>query len=163
MPSNLSGDMFNHSKNPVKSAAKYFLNLYRLEHMIKGGQAVSIAEHFFRTRFDGKIQMPNIYNDINSLDFIFGYLRNKDVWYATFSECANYYESYNNTDILDVGNGVFEIKYKGDWKMFLTFMSEHRYLKNIQTKKIYEGFMKNNRWLFNDLVEGVYKEHKGVF
>ena len=47
--------------------------------------------------------------------------------------------------------------------MFLTFISDNRYLQNIQTKEIYEGFMKNNRWLFNDLVEGVYKEHKGVF
>ena len=131
--------------------------------MIKSGRAVSIAEHFFRTRFDGKIQMPNIYNDINSLDFLFGYLRNKDVWYATFSECASYYESYKNTDILDIGDGAFEIKYKGSWKMFLTFISDNRYLQNIQTKEIYEGFMKNNRWLFNDLVEGVYKERKDVF
>lgn len=163
MPSNLSGDMFNYSKNPIKSAVKYFLNLYRLEYMIKNNQTASIAEHFFRTRFDGKIQMPNIYNDINSLDFLFGYLRNKNVWYATFSECASYYESYKNTDILDMGDGVFEIEYKGDWKMFLTFISEHRYLENIQTKEIYEGFMKSGRWLFNDLVEGTYRGHKDVF
>ena len=47
--------------------------------------------------------------------------------------------------------------------MYLTFISDYRYLQNIQTKEIYEGFMKNNRWLFNDLVEGTYRGHKDVF
>ena len=157
MPSNISGDAFIYGGNAIKSKIKHLLNIVKIEKMMKSRYVISIAEHFMNARPDGKRQTPNVYDDINSLDFLFGYLRNKDVWYATFSECANYYESYNNTDILDMGDGVFEIKYKGDWKMFLTFISEHRYLQNIQTKEIYEGFMKNNRWLFNDLVEGIYR------
>ena len=52
---------------------------------------------------------------------------------------------------------MFEIKYKGNWKMLLTFISDHRYLQNIQTKEIYEGFMKDYKWLFNNLVEGIYR------
>jgi hypothetical protein len=163
MPSNISGDAFVYGRNAIKSKIKHLLNIVKIEKMMKSGYVISIAEHFMNARPDGKRQTPNVYDDINSLDFIFGYLRNKDVWYATFSECANYYESYNNTDILDMGDGVFEIKYKGNWKMFLTFISDHRYLQNIQTKEIYEGFMKNNRWLFNDLVEGIYRGHKDVF
>ena len=157
MPSNISGDAFIYGGNAIKSKIKHLLNIVKIEKMMKSRYVISIAEHFMNARPDGKRQTPNVYDDINSLDFLFGYLRNKDVWYATFSECANYYESYNNTDILDMGDGVFEIKYKGNWKMLLTFISDHRYLQNIQTKEIYEGFMKNNRWLFNDLVEGIYR------
>jgi len=158
MPSNLHGGIFNYCGNYLKYSIKKYLNLAKIEKMIDNHEVISIAEHFMNARPDGKRQTPNVYDDINSLDFLFGYLRNKDVWYATFSECANYYESYNNTEIISLSNNTFDIKYKGNWKMFLTFASDSRYLENVETKERFEGQMKNGKWLFNNLVVGTYRE-----
>jgi hypothetical protein len=158
MPSNIGGGMFNYGGNYLKDSIKKYLNLARIEKMINNQEVISIAEHFMSARPDGKRQTPNVYDDINSLDFLFGYLRNKDVWYATFSECANYFESYNNTEILNLGNNTFEIRYKGAWEMFLTFASDSRYLENTETKERFEGRMKNGQRLFNGLIVGTYKE-----
>lgn len=158
MPSNIGGGIFNYGGNYLKDSIKKHLNLARIEKMIDNQEVISIAEHFMSARPDGKRQTPNIYDDINSLDFLFGYLRNKDVWYATFSECANYFESYNNTEILNFGNNTFEIRYNGTWKMFLTFASNSRYLENIETKERFEWQMKNEQWLFSDLVVGTYRK-----
>jgi hypothetical protein len=158
MPSNISGGIFNISNNYLKDIFKKFRLLNKIHNMLKNGEVISIAEHFMTSRIDGKRQTPNVYDDINSLDFIFGYLRNKNVWYATFSEVAEYFYDYNHTKIIKKDKNIYELKNDKKYKPFLTIISDSRFLLNLETQKKYEGIMKDNKWLFNDLEIGIYKE-----
>jgi hypothetical protein len=158
MPSNLAGDIFNIRDNFLKSLLNKHKSIYKISNMIKNQEVISIAEHFMSSRPDGKRQSPNVYDDINSLDCLFGYLRNKSIWYATFSEVAEYYKNYNTVKIIKKENNIYKIESESNKKLLLTFMSNNRFIKNLDSNVITEGTNKNDKWLFNNLKAGIYKE-----
>jgi len=162
-PTNLSGSFFNRKikciKDIITSQFVEQMKKYYLENLVKRGSLISIAEHFLSTRPDGKRQQPNIFDDINSLDKIFGILRGAEVWYATCSEIAHYLESYDHTEIKKITNNSYKIKYNGSWeKLFLSIKSKSQELKNINTNKIIHGVYKQGYWIFNNIEEGIYEK-----
>lgn len=51
--------------------------------------------------------MPNIFDDTKSLQAIFRHLRNKNVWYCTGTELANYVYSRDNFVIKSTSESTF--------------------------------------------------------
>ena len=64
--------------------------LRKIKYLLKNNLIISIQEHISPTRGDGRRQTPNIFDDIDSLKAIFKYLKNKNVWYCTGSELADW-------------------------------------------------------------------------
>jgi len=161
-PTNLSGNYFN---NRISSLSRIFSTPFReqkkkyyLENLIEKRALISIAEHFLSARPDGKRQQPNIFDDINSLDKIFGIFRGNDIWYATCSEIAHYLESYDHTEINKIDKNKYKIKYNGRWgKPFLSVKSKNRVMKNLNNNEIIEGVYKNGEWIFNNIDEGFFE------
>lgn len=162
-PTNFSGSYFNEKITSIKDVVIYTFRdkkrqLY-LENLIKNGSLLSIAEHFLSTRPDGKRQQPNLFDDINSLDRIFGILRHHDIWYGTCSEIAHYLENYDNTEVKKMDENRYNIKYKGRWgKLLISIKSKSREIKKIDTGDVIHGVYKNGEWIFNNIDEGIYKK-----
>ena len=170
LPTNLSGNIFNNNlvslsnsvkfrkliKKTLRYKQKINPNNYIL-YLYENQLPITIQEHFQNQRTDGKRQTPNIFDDISSLDKIYSILRGSDIWYINCSELSHYLESYDNTEVI-INKNQFEIKYKGNWdKMFLSFASNHREIKNLESGNIEHGVYKNTKWIFNDLKEGKYQ------
>lgn len=170
LPTNLGGDICNIQlvslsplvklKQRIKKIIGYNKKVSPFEYiqyLYENQLPITIQEHFQNQRTDGKRQTPNIFDDINSLNMIYGILRGADIWYTSCSDLAHYLESYDNTEIISNGEKQVEIKYNGRWdKMFLSFASTHREIKNMETAKVNHGVYKNGEWIFNDLNEGKY-------
>lgn len=75
--------------------------------LLENKLVVSIQEHICFARDDGKKQTPNIFDDKRSLIKIFKYLKNKNVWYCTGSELAEYYYLRENIKIVYEENEKF--------------------------------------------------------
>lgn len=170
LPTNLSGDIFNLKykinsgfliKRLFKSLKKKmngFMPEYYINYLISKRLPITIQEHFQNQGPYGRRQTPNIFDDIMSLEIIFGILRPFDIWYTTCNKLCHYLESYDYTVINQREKNIIEIKYSGRWeKMFLSFKSEFREIENVNTKQKYYGIYKNNQWIFNNIDEGVYK------
>lgn len=81
-----------------------------IDERVKNNQIISIQEHTSPVRTDGRIQFPNIVTDKNNLYHIFKYLERYNLWYATGSEIADYYNVYEKTEIKKLSNGKYQIK-----------------------------------------------------
>jgi hypothetical protein len=84
-----------------------------IESLLAGRKLISIQEHISPSRTDGKRQMPNIFDDRESLQEILSYLKGKNVWYATGTEVAEYFEAYNATSIKQINDSDFMLSYNG--------------------------------------------------
>ncbi len=122
IPSTIGGDllMARKGKNPVRYAAKLAFKplwigkqLGLIDELLRRKQIVSIQEHISPARADGKKQYPNIIDDRESLISIFEFLKNKNVWYATGSEIAEYFDARENTKIIGVSQECLLVKYTG--------------------------------------------------
>ncbi|MBD3232562.1 MAG: hypothetical protein GF315_02450 [candidate division Zixibacteria bacterium] len=167
-PTNLSGCVFNHHLKSGFAPGSFTQRLRRefrmirfenyIRYLYKKGLIISIQEHHFCLRTDGKRQTPNAFDDINSLDMIFGFLRGADIWYATCSEIAHYLESYDHTDVEKQSNGNVILKYNGRWdEPLITLKSNCRQLQNVSTGEILPGVYRQGEWLYNGIKEGEYK------
>ena len=167
-PTNVPGSLFNQTlhANPTKrkwlklitGTFKNHKNEQYLQYLYENGLIISIQEHFQNQRTDGKRQSQNVYDDIVSLDKIYGILRGADIWYATCSEIAHYLESYDYTDIIKKDESTFEIIYRGSWgKPFLSVTSKNREIRNLTDKETYKGVYKNGLWIYNNVTPGLYK------
>lgn len=76
-------------------------------------QLISIEEHIAPVRPDGRIQTPNIVDDIGELRRLYGYLRGKRVWHANCSEIAAYVIAREQTLVHSVTLNGFRIRYSG--------------------------------------------------
>ena len=168
LPTNIAGSIFNRTLkdktggNALLRILKALFGQYKreqyLQYLYENGLIISIQEHFQNQRTDGKRQTPNIFDDLISLDRIFGILRGSDVWYATCSEIAHYLESYDNTEIIQRDDRTFEVKYNGRWgKPFLSMKSNYREIKNVKTDAILKGVYKKGEWVYNDFGGGEYQ------
>ncbi|CAN2048993.1 DUF2334 domain-containing protein [Candidatus Magnetomoraceae bacterium gMMP-1] len=86
----------------------------QIDTLIKEKQIISIQEHiaYYRPHTD-YIQKPNIIEDIYSLNLLFEYLQKKNIWYATITEIAKYYDTLSKTTFFNINNHGFEILYTG--------------------------------------------------
>lgn len=115
IPSTLNGGIFNlTSKNKFKDLIKWLLYFFyrtkaikEINFLLENKLVVSIQEHICFARDDGKKQTPNIFDDKRSLIKIFKYLKNKNVWYCTGSELAEYYYLRENIKIVYEENEKF--------------------------------------------------------
>lgn len=124
IPSTLNGSLFtgifNPNKKTLKRIAKIILRNYLLkkelseiDYLLKNNLVISIQEHISPARDDERRQSPNIFDDKESLRYIFNYLKNKNVWYCTGTELAEYYILRNNIKFIKVNSSAFNIKYIG--------------------------------------------------
>ncbi|MBN1472273.1 MAG: hypothetical protein JW925_10870 [Syntrophaceae bacterium] len=168
IPTNLSGNIFSNKLDHagcLKRTIKYFIFPAKrlkpeeyLEYLYLNGFPITIQEHFQNQRTDGRRQTPNVYDDIRSLDRIFDFIRNRDIWNATCSEIALYFNSYTNTIIRERNNDEFEILYRGNWdNAFLTIASDIPRLEEIASGDKFHGIPKNGRFVFNHMYEGIYR------
>jgi len=125
IPSTISGGMFNgvlnynrkSLKGIVKTAIKPWLfrrQYSHLEYLVENKLVISIQEHMAFSRFNGMRQSPNIFDDADSLKWIFNYLKNKNVWYCTCTELAKFVISRANVQVRSINQNKFEITYNPD-------------------------------------------------
>ncbi|GAH08362.1 unnamed protein product, partial [marine sediment metagenome] len=166
MPSNISGSLFNN--NPTSSTLKNILREVRKAHkfsklinIYKSGNPIIIAEHFMFFRTDGRFQSPSVYSDVNSINEIYAIFKRANIWHASCAEIARYFESYNHSSIKRLNNKRYELVYNGNQKKpFITLISDHREIKNVETNEIIKGYYKHSYWVYNTINVGVYDEIK---
>jgi hypothetical protein len=96
IPTSFSGSMFQkypEERKWFKSILKKRLfpqPLEEIAYFLKNGLIISLNEHISPIRIDGIRQMPNIFDDRESQLRVFEYLRDKNVWYCTASELAEW-------------------------------------------------------------------------
>ena len=101
IPSTVNGEIFNGvfyiDRKTLKGVIKSILRKYlikrtakNIEFLIKNKLVISVQEHISPARNDGKRQAPNIFDDLESLKYIFNMLKGKNLWYCTGSELAEY-------------------------------------------------------------------------
>lgn len=91
----------------------YFWDRRQIDILLAQRQIIAVEEHIAPIRPDGQIQTPNIIDDLEELRRLFGYLRGKNVWYATGSEIASYVVARERSFISDVTRDGFTIRYDG--------------------------------------------------
>jgi len=164
IPTNTSGDLFRKSPSLsiLRNVKRKLKNSFYLkpekyiQYLYESRLPITIQEHYQNQRTDGKRQTPNIYDDIKYLDDLFGYLRRLDIWFATCSEIAHYYDSYNNTRIKVTENKII-IDYEGMWdKPYISMIGDKPTIINLGDNQQISGCKKGNYWIFNGLDAGEY-------
>lgn len=124
IPSTLNGGLFTRIFNPniktLKGIAKVVLKEYlvkrklkQIKYLLDNKLVISIQEHISPASDGGGRQTPNIFDDQKSLKTIFNYLEDKNVWYCTGSQLAEYYYISKNISIVREGINTFKIEYFG--------------------------------------------------
>ena len=109
IPSTVFGAMFNRPRGLVgrvlggKAALRRGVD--ELDHLLRHRLVVSIQEHISPARPDGRRQTPNIFDDRESLKLIFDYLADKNVWYCTGTELAEYVYCRDNVRLVQNEQG----------------------------------------------------------
>lgn len=91
----------------------FFWSRKQIDTLLRKKQIISIEEHIAAVRPDGHIQTPNIRDDMDELRRLFIYLKDKNVWYATGSQVAEYFIGYACSLIYDIKAHSFKIRYFG--------------------------------------------------
>lgn len=120
IPSTIDGSFYSLKNFSKLFTKKYIKSLYyalvknmtlekQIRTLIDKNQVISVQEHTAPYRVDDRIQYPNIVYDKENLVYIFNYLKNFDLWYATGTEIAEYYllNKYSKVALKD--NKVFII------------------------------------------------------
>lgn len=111
IPSTVDGGLLTRVLKPdvktIKGIAKVILRKYliqkklkQIDFLLKNKLVISIQEHIAPSMNDGEIQFPNIFSDEKSLLFLLKYIRNKNIWYCTGTELAEYYYVRNNINLV---------------------------------------------------------------
>jgi hypothetical protein len=158
-PANLVGDLFTTRGHPIRSYLRRLKAEYRIERIVARGGIVAIQEHFLSTRPDGRRQHPNLYDDTGSLGRAFDVLRGEDIWYATCSDVAWYYDSVERTRIIPGRAGESQLVYEGAWdKPLLSVTAGSPRLLHVVSGAVIPGVRKGGHWVFTGLAPGTYRE-----
>ena len=85
----------------------------QVDALIADRQIIAVEEHMGALRPDGRIQTPNVFDDLERLRSLYRYLRSKNVWHATATQIADYFEVYQNSRVSDIGTDRFRLHYRG--------------------------------------------------
>jgi hypothetical protein len=103
VPSTVFGAMFNEPRGIMRGIlgkrATFRSGVKELEHLLRNRLVISIQEHISPARPDGCRQTPNVFDDYKSLEAIFDYLKDKNVWYCTGTELAEYVHCRDNVKV----------------------------------------------------------------
>jgi len=168
IPTNIAGNIFNQGKAKSKKLKKFLKGLVHsdrfvkpenyLEYLYTKGYPITIQEHYQNQRTDGRRQIPNIYDDIKSLDRLFCLLKPMDIWYANCSEIAQYYEGYFNTEIIMQGNLELKIINHGkENEVLLSFISDYPVMTELGSGNVCHGISKKGTYIFNEIRPGTYR------
>ncbi len=91
----------------------YFWESRQIDVLLAKRQVIAIEEHIAPVRPDGRVQTPNIVDDIDQLRRLYQYLRGKNVWHATCTEIASYVIAREHSVVYDVTRDSFSIRYSG--------------------------------------------------
>ncbi|MHA0857851.1 polysaccharide deacetylase family protein [Paenibacillus sp. CMAA1364] len=121
IPSTLNGALLNgvYQKGmTLKGCVKRILKrpyirwkLREVKYLLTHQLVISIQEHIAPSRNDGKRQSPNIFDDRDSLIGILQYLKDKDVWYCTGSELAQYVNVRDRVKVQLIKEDVFILEH----------------------------------------------------
>lgn len=165
VPTNLSGDIFSNyslrsSKRRVLSNLIKFNKILHPEDYIKylydSGLPITIQEHFQNQTTKGRRQSLNIYDDIWSLERIYGLIRGLDIWHTTCGEIADYFVTYKDTKIEMISEDSFSTT-NNDKNFGITLRTNCRSLIHLDSGDRVFGFRKNNYWIFDNIRPGRYK------
>jgi len=161
IPSNVDGSFLSiykpqFSKKYLRTVYKYFKKNTlekQIDALYNAKQIISIQEHSSPYRTDGKIQYPNIVSDIKNLQYIFKLLNKLDVWYATGTEIAEYFEIFKNIVIKENPKGFkflnnSEKIIKKGTIVTIIFHQTSKIKVEVENK-IYNSYEKNNIQLVN--------------
>lgn len=169
IPSTLNGALltgiFNADKKTLKGNIKRFLKNYiinkrlkEIDFLLENNLIISIQEHISPARDDGRRQTPNIFDDADSLRCIFNYLKNKNLWYCTATELAEYYILRNNVNIEEISENQFKVKYTGTREIKNKIISMGLDRKNVSILQPDNRIIQGNNGAFNiHIEEGLYK------
>ncbi|QZY55337.1 hypothetical protein [Crassaminicella profunda] len=168
IPATVYGGMFNGcvhlNINTIKGIAKSILKPWlinkkykELQYLLNNKLVISIQEHISPARNDSRRQKPNIFDDKESLHMIFEYLKDKNVWYCTGTELAEYYFIRNNIRIIKK-NKQFEIEVMYDKKIQNKNITIKISNTSAEAIILPNGIrMKGNKNVYNiPIIDGVY-------
>jgi len=173
IPSTINGNfltgLFTTNKKTLKGLAKVLLKGYlskkrrsKVDFLLENNLVISIQEHMAPSRDDGRRQGPNIFDDHQSIKYIFNYLKTKNVWYCTGTELAEYYILKENIKLTQVSDCSFKINYIGNTKLShmiisLKFDKSILFIREPSGKKIYD-----HKGIYNiKVIDGLYKIMEG--
>lgn len=142
-------------KKYLKAIYMFFRYGFTLEKQINklldNNQVISIQEHSSPYRTDNIIQYPNIVSDMKNLKYIFSFLEDKDVWYATGSEIADYFSLYKNCEIIIKDNYFLfhTTKLLNEGTIITLLISGHKKLEVSVEKSKYYSYTKNGKTLID--------------
>jgi len=100
MPSNIDCSMYAPHLLSYLGKMKYYRSVFKqlkegaigskIDKLLGLKAIISLQEHTSPIRTDGKIQYPNVFDDLNSISYILSKLRAHHVWWATASQVTNY-------------------------------------------------------------------------
>ena len=158
-------------RNPIKKVASLILRRpYKslkahLDGLLRNKKVISVQEHAGAIKANGIRQSPNVIDDMPVLQYIFSYLRGKNVWYATCSEIANYYIAFTSTQIEAVDEKGFRLRYAGRVeKPWLTLVVDREESVEVisPSGRRYESIYKDKKRLVNIEVENGYYQVRGI-
>lgn len=167
LPTNLSGNCFNRTldlggrKPSIFNRARESLRQMKIEahlqYLYENGFIISIQEHFQNMRTDGLRQMPNIFDDLESLERIYSMLRSGDIWHANCSLIAQYLSSRDRATLRSEVSGKYTLNSNGVDDFLLSLRSRKKFLRNLGTGVTISGRYKSGWWIFNHIEPGTYQ------
>ena len=167
VPTTLAGNLFTNILNvntkTIKGIVKKVLKDYlirkkieEIDFLLNNKLVISIQEHIAPGRNDGVRQVPNIFDDRESLYLIFSFLKDKQVWYCTGTELAEYYLTRVGAAFEFKDSSTFIIKnaekYLGK---FISIKTDDN-CTNLKTPDNHMIKKHNNCFTFQ-IVKGIYK------
>lgn len=176
IPSTLYGGLFTGILAPnlktIKGIVKILLRRYlinkkikEIQYLLKNKLVISIQEHISPASNMPKEsngwsrQSPNIFDDEQSLKYIFNYIKDKNVWYCTGTELAEYYYLRENIEIVWEDKDSFKINYPNEKNIINKKISITSHMENIRELILPSGiYIASHNNIFNiTIMDGSYK------